>query len=278
MLKIWAQKSTVSTIQQVRISELLNHLFEDNFEHLTEVIKEEITVLLDLKPDDDDTNFIGRFQQLLKDPTTESYEKLLIALRNVEIDKFSQEEMKSFFDLVELIKSCDWIKFERLVIQVLNLIKNSRKIDRKMILLLKFETVIKNSMSMNVKELLLETIFTCMSDMDKFQGLSNLIDKFLEELLNKSYATRRVWFELTKENEENFNVNYMIDESLTVPQNNVQSKKKALKRKIEDTKNLKQLEEIFNYSERLKDEKLSEKELEIITKITKNFQAVIKNL
>lgn len=269
LLKIW-NSSIITTIQQVRIKELLKILYHSHLELLSSVTKDEIKILFNLNQINCNDDFIEKFELLRKEPTKDNMDRLIASLRNAQVDKFSQEEMKIFIELIELTKPCDWIKFESLIVQILSMIKSSRKIDKKMILLLKLETILDKNMTMSEKELLLEIIFSCMNDMNKLQGLSHLIDKFLNELLN-TFATRRVWFNLTEGSQENLSPEYTINESMTVPENI------KLNCSIENSSNYNRLESILEFSKKLTKEKILKQEFNLIKKITDNFTSLIKN-
>lgn len=286
MLKIWSPLSTISTMQQVRIAEILNLLYELYGEELKDVIDDKIKTLLGSPSAEKDDDFVYKIQLLKTEPSLENYEKLFNSLRAAEIDKFTQEKMKSFLDLIELLESCDSTEFTPLIIEILKRIKSCKQIDKKMIILLRLETSINKSMPTEAREILLEIIFSCMPDIDKFKGFSTLIEASLDKLLNKSYALRRVWYNLIDESGENLNDKFMInDESLTYPKNFhiIQPKLKVDKRnlkheKTDDPTKSKYLRTILSYSDKLKiksTEKLSEKDRKVIEHIIINFKFIL---
>ncbi|CRL01515.1 CLUMA_CG014407, isoform A [Clunio marinus] len=243
------------------------------------------------------------FSQFMKEQTAESCHKMIRSMK--ETCQLRKEIIETINNLIEISRECDWNLHSDLIIALIDRIIKTESTETKLKFLLKFNDSLnvvrsKSMIPIVIKLKLLDLIFDLMPLSKNHLGITKLLTKELNELVNdnenfikrltfekigSNFYLREVSeisknliydeaFQPEMEHQEEFQI-LKDSKNLTIKSEKVEEKLKSVEGS--HSRHSKQLENILKYSENINFQELSNSDRQMLQQIKNNFEKANEN-
>lgn len=296
--KIWNPSTSIATLPQLYVSRVVMfivalhpHLLQQN-----DVDAGIISILTKELKHEASKSFEEAFEALVDAPSAGNYYETLLSMKTI---GEANKSIKTFCEAVKIIETCDWRLHSSLVVTIMDVIASTDDARCKMLLMLKLNPALSSSRSkpLEVKLKLIDLLFSFLPFMDLKFGLTGLMAREFNKLLNDPDNDLIVKRAVLKEFEKNLHnehlqelmksINFDCDVQMMTEDEKLEilERSKHFKRQHEclsvvkmetseapTTDHSQRLQRILKYSEWLHTQQLTDTDRSMIRQISLNFE------